>query len=530
MRNNQFPGRSVVIATRAMVATSQPMATEAALRVLREGGNALDAAICAAAVLGVVEPYSTGIGGDCFLLYHEAASGRLHALNGSGWAPAAATPEAYRARGAHGAVPEHGILSVTVPGAVDAWWTAHRTLGATDFARLIAPAIEFAEQGYAVTPVIAAHWRETESLLRATPQAARAFLVDGEAPRAGTVHRQPDLARTLRAIAERGRDGFYTGRVAEEIVRFSDTRGGLLALGDLADFESEWVTPISSDYRGHRVFEIPPNGQGITVLMALNILACSNVETLERLGAGHLHLLAEVFGLAMAERDRFVADQRGAEVPVEALLSPQFAASQWARFDPRRAQPQPVASALPEHRDTVYLSVVDEQRNACSFINSTFASWGSGLVAGDTGVALQNRGSGFVLVPGHRNCIAPRKRPLHTIIPAMVYRDQRPVMSFGVMGGHYQAMGQTYFLSNWLDFGLDIQQALDAPRFMLRHGELQVEQGIEASVRSGLTALGHRVRDASAALGGGQAVLIDWHNGTLHGASDPRKDGCALGY
>jgi len=529
MRNHQLPGRSVVMSTEAMAATSQPLATEAALQVLREGGNAIDAAIAASAVLSVVETYSSGIGGDCFILYHEASSGQLHALNGSGPSPAAADIDTVRARG-YETMPDQGILSVTVPGAVDAWYQANRKLGRLDFDKLLQPAIHYAENGYAVSPVIALNWKKHEAVLTQTPEASRAYLVDGKAPVAGAIHRQPDLARSLRTIASKGRDGFYLGEIAAEIVRYSDSQNGLFTLDDLADYESEWVDPISSNYRGYEVFEIPPNGQGITTLMALNILAQTEVAKLEHLGADHVHLLSEAFTLAMAERDRFVADSRFKPLPVAEMLSAEFAQSQFERIDMQRALSQPVTSAMPNHRNTIYLSVVDKDRNACSFINSVFYSWGSGLVAGSTGINLQNRGAGFVLEEGHFNQLEPRKRPLNTIIPAMVYHEGKPVLSFGVMGGQYQAMGQTYVLSNWIDYGMDIQQALDAARFMLYDGVLDVEVGVPERTRQGLVDKGHTVVEDDGPHGGGQAVLIDWEQGTLHGGSDPRKDGCAMGY
>jgi len=529
MRNIQLPGRSAVMSTEAMAATSQPMATEAALQALRDGGNAMDAAIAASAVLSVVETYSSGIGGDCFILYHEAASGKLHALNGSGGAPAAATADALRACG-HSSMPEMGILSVTVPGAIDAWTTANAKLGKLDFARLLQPAIHYAEQGYAVSPIIAKNWQSNEELLAATPEASAAYLVDGRAPAAGTIHRQPDLARSLRVIAERGRDGFYEGEIAAEIIRYSNSQNGLLSLDDLASYRSEWVEPISSNYRGFDVFEIPPNGQGITTLMALNILAQTEVSELQRLGADHIHLVSEAFTLAMAERDHFIGDSAFNPIPVEQMLSADFAKAQYSRIDMKKALAQPVTSALPNHRDTVYLSVVDRDRNCCSFINSVFYSWGCGLVAGSTGINLQNRGSGFTLQDGHFNQIAPRKRPLHTIIPAMVYREGRPELSFGVMGGQYQSMGQAYVLSNWIDYGLDIQEAIDAARFFLYDGILEVEAGVSDAARAGLTIKGHQVVASDSPWGGGQGIVIDWDKGVLQGGSDPRKDGNAAGY
>ena len=540
MRNNQIPGRSVVMSTEAMAATSQPMATEAALQVLRDGGNALDAAIAASAVLSVVESYSSGISGDCFILYHESASGQLHGLNGSGRAPAAATAEAIRARG-YTVMPKQSILSATVPGAIDAWCEANQKFGKLDFARLLQPAIHYAEQGYAITPVIALNWKDSEKLLAATPEAGAAYLVDGKAPPAGTIHRQPDLARSLRSVAERGRDAFYLGEIAQEIVRFSDTHDGLFTLDDFANHESEWVQPITSTYRGYDVFEIPPNGQGITTLMALNILAQTDVSKFSHLSADHVHLLSEAFTLAMAERDRFVADLAFRELPLAQLLSNNFAQTQYARINMDKAMAQPVESAFPQHRDTVYLTVVDKDRNVCSFINSVFSSWGCGLVAGSTGTILNNRGSSFMLEDGHYNQIEPNKRPMNTIIPAMVYRAGKPVLSFGVMGGHYQAMGQTYVLSNWIDYGMDIQQAIDAARFMLHKGVLEVERGVPEATRADLVAKGHQVVasgsptqgeviESDTSLGGGQAIVIDWDNGVLQGGSDPRKDGHAAGY
>ena len=427
-------------------------------------------------------------------------------------------------------MPEQGILSVTVPGAIDAWYQANRKLGKVDFDKLLQPAIHYAENGYAVSPVIAYNWKKHEALLAQTPQASAAYLVDGKAPAAGSIHRQPDLARSLRTIASQGRDGFYLGEIAEEIVRYSDSQDGLFTLDDLAEYQSEWVDPISSNYRGYEVFQIPPNGQGITTLMALNTLAQMDVSQLTHLGPDHVHLLSEAFTLAMAERDRFIADSHFRPLPVDEMLSEAFAKSQYQRINMAQALAQPVESALPNHRDTVYLSVVDKDRNVCSFINSVFYSWGSGLVAGNTGINLQNRGAGFVLEEGHFNQLEPRKRPMHTIIPSMVYRQGKPVLSFGVMGGQYQAMGQVYVLSNWIDYGMDVQQALDAARFFLYNGVLDVEAGIPEATRQGLLDKGHIVVEDDGPHGGGQAIAIDWEQGVLHGGSDPRKDGCALGY
>jgi gamma-glutamyltranspeptidase/glutathione hydrolase len=529
MRDIHYPGRSVMMSTRGMAACSQPMATAAALDVLRRGGNAMDAAIAAGAALCVTEPQSTGIGGDCFILYHDAASGRPYGLNGSGRAPARAQADAIRRLG-HSTMPEHGILSVTVPGAIHAWHSALERFGSMPWAEVLAPAITYAREGYAVTEVVAHVWRRNEAFLAQAEDTRRTLLVDGRAPRAGSCHRQPELARSLEHIAEGGPDAFYRGDIAEQIVRFSDAHGGLLALEDFAEHRSEWVEPVAVDYRGLRVLELPPNGQGVVALMMLRLLEHAALARMKPLSADHVHTMSECFRLAVAERDRFICDPGYSDIPLAELLSPEFAARQWRRIDPHRALAHPVRSGLPAHRDTVYLTVVDARRNVASFINSLYHAWGSGLVAGKTGVLLQNRGSGFVLEAGHCNCLAPRKRPLHTIIPAMAYRRERPVLAFGVMGGDYQPMGQVCVLTNWLDFGLDLQEAVNAPRFTHEEGALVVERGVPQAVRDELGRRGHRVLESEKPLGGGQCIYIDWEQGVLQAASDPRKDGCALGY
>jgi gamma-glutamyltranspeptidase/glutathione hydrolase len=512
-----------------MVATSQPMATFAGLDVLRRGGNAMDAAIAAGATLCVTEPQSTGIGGDCFILYHHAASNTLYGINGSGRAPARATLDEFRKRG-YTRVPERGMLAVTVPGAVHAWHTALERFGSMSFNAVLAPAVDFAEQGYGVTPVVADSWARDEAVLAAHADARECLLVEGRAPLMGTLHRQPKLARTLRLIGAEGPDVFYKGEIAREIVRFSQRNDGLVGLDDFADHRSEWVEPIHATYRGLRIYEIPPNGQGITALMMLNILQPFDLKAMEHLGAEHVHTIAEAFRLARAERDRFVCDPAFVDIPVADLLSADFAKAQSVRIDASHALAHPVVSGLPEHKDTVYLTVVDEERNAVSLINSLYYPWGSGMVVGSTGVTLQNRAAGFNLQEGHSNCIAPRKRPMHTIIPAMVYAGDRPVLSFGVMGGQYQAMGHSYVLSNWRDFGMDLQEAVDAARFLPEEDALVVERSLSAASRAGLKQRGHNVVEAELPLGGAQCILIDWEKGVLQAASDGRKDGCALGY
>ncbi len=529
MRDIQIPGRSVVMSGQGMVASSQPMATQTGLEILRRGGNAMDAAIAASAVLCVTEPAMTGIGGDCFLLYHEAASARLYGLNGSGRAPSRATLEELHARG-HEVMPERGILTVTVPGAVDAWCAALERFGTLSLDQVLQPAIAYAEEGYAVSPVVAQTWQRDEALLASFSDSYRALLVNGRAPAVGSRHHQPDLARSLRMIAEQGASVFYQGEIAEKIVAFSKAHDGLLELDDFAMHRSEWVQPLHTDYRGLRVYELPPNGQGVTALMILNILENANLRAMDHLSAEHIHTLTEAFRLAMAERDRFVSDPDFHNLPIEQLLSKDFAGRQWSRIDPQRALLHPVNSGLPEHRDTTYLTVVDRDRNAVSFINSLFYAWGSGLVAGDTGITLHARGSSFCLQEDHYNSIAPGKRPMHTIIPAIAYKGSQPVLVFGVMGGHYQAMGHSYLLSNWWDFGMDIQEAIDAPRFVAEADRLVLERPIPAATRQALASLGHRVVPAEKPLGGAQCIYLDPDHDLLHGASDGRKDGCALGY
>jgi len=540
MRDIQQPGRSVVICGDGLIATSQPMATQAGLEVLKSGGNALDAAVAAVATLCVTEPQSTGIGGDCFILLHEAKTGKLHGLNGSGRAPAKATADEYRRRG-HRTVPERGILSVTVPGAVDAWQTALERFGTRGLDTLLQPAIHYAEDGYAVTPVVAQFWKRSEKLLADNPDSSRTLLVNGKAPEAGTRHRRPELGAALRRIAKQGKQAFYQGAIAEEVVRASRAAGGLLEMEDFSSHRSEWVDPISTDYRGLRLFEIPPNTQGITALMTLNILEQGQLGAMEHLSTEYLHLFTEAHKLSTAERDKYVADPDFSRIPVAALLSKDFAARQRGRIQDSHALPYPLASGLPEvsapaspahalERDTVYLTCVDKDRNCVSFINSLYMAFGSGFTAGTSGITLQNRGAGFVIEDGHFNSIGPRKRPLHTLVPAMAYRGNRPILCFGVMGGQYQAMGHAYVFTNWLDFGMDLQEALDAPRFLPHRGVLSVERPIPGKTRKALEALGHTVAQAEVPFGGGQAIYLDWETGLLHGASDFRKDGYAMGY
>ena len=522
------PGRSPVIAENGMAATSHPLATATALAVLKEGGNAVDAAIAASATLVVVEPHMTGIGGDCFAIVAEP-DGSIHGLNGSGRAPGTAEAERYRALG-HRVMPEFGPLSVTVPGAIKAWETLLGRFGTFGFDRLFADAIRYAEEGFAVHARVASDWERVAPRLAADAGGRKHFLAAGEAPRHGSRFRAPGLAATLRAIAGGGAKAFYEGGIAAEMAATVRDHGGFLSEDDLAAVTADWVAPIAVNYRGHDVHEIPPNGQGITALILLNLL--------DRLGASGLapdsgerwHLEIEAGRLAFSVRDHLVADPATMTSTPQQLLSKGFTERLAEGFDPARRNADVRLPDLPR-ADTIYLTVVDRERRAVSFINSVYDSFGSGVVTPNSAIALQNRGACFSLVEGHPNELGPRKRPMHTIIPAMTTRDGEAAIAFGVMGGDYQPMGHAHVLSNMLDHGMDPQAAIDHPRlFWGEDGVLEAESGIDAGVRAALAARGHAVRDAERPHGGGQAIVIDRQSGFLIAGSDPRKDGLALGW
>jgi len=524
--------RSVVMACHGMVATSQPLAAAAGLRVLQEGGNAVDAAVATAAVLNVVEPMSTGIGGDAFALVYLARERRVRALNASGRAPAAATCERMLALGA-GRLPATGPLTVTVPGAVDGWASLLQAHGTLSLAEALAPAIRYAEEGFPVSEIIGQAWAQASGKLRRDPGAAATYLIGGKAPRIGQIFRQPDLARTLREIAEGGAEAFYRGPLAARVARYVEERGGLLTADDLAAHHSTWETPLEVSYRGHRVLECPPNGQGLVVLLALGILDGLDWTGLRRGFAEPLHLQIEALKLAFADAERYVADPACVTVPASGLLDPAYLASRRPLIDRHHAA-SGYAPGLPgAYGDTVYLTVVDEQRNAVSFINSLYEPFGSGLVVPGTGIALQNRGALFSLDPTHPNCIAPGKRPYHTIIPALLFRGEEFLASLGVMGGFMQPQGQVQVISNLLDYGMGVQEALDAPRFRWLGGNtVAFESGLAHQSRLALEKLGHVIKTNTDPLtmGGGQIIRLDPDTGVLQGGSDPRKDGCAVGY
>jgi len=526
--SNVHGTRSPVLALNGLAATSQPLASAAALRVLQDGGNAVDAAICAAAVLNVVEPMSTGIGGDMFALVYMQQDGKPVGLNGSGWAGSKASVEFFKNRGLS-EIPAIGMHSVTVPGAVAGWYKLHQRYGKLPMRRNLAPAIEYAEKGFPVSDIIAGQWQRAEDKLRAVLHTARDVLLDGGAPRHGDIVRFPRLGRTLRLIAEGGRDVFYKGEIAREILEFSDTQDGTLTLQDLADFDAQWIEPVSTSYRGYDIYELGAQTQGITALEMLNILEGFDLKGLEHNSAEHLHLMIEAKKLAFADRDEYIADPDKAHVPVERLISKEYAAERRKLISRTLTMPNP-RPGLPENGDTVYLTVVDKDRNAVSFINSLFEAFGSGLIAGDTGVVLQNRGALFDLDPAHPNVIAPRKRPFHTLIPGMVLKDNKPFFSFGVMGADNQPQGHVQVLVNLIDFGMDAQQAGEEPRFRHSGEEVLLESAFGPPVRSDLKKIGHHVNSAVEAWGGYQGILIHPETGVLMGGSDPRKDGLAIGW
>jgi gamma-glutamyltranspeptidase/glutathione hydrolase len=528
MRNFERPGRSVVMSTHGMAATSHPLSSLVAIDVLKSGGNAMDAAIAACATQCVVEPGSTGVGGDCFALFARPGE-PARAFNGSGRTPRAATVERFASLGMT-SIDRHSPHAVTVPGAVDAWATLSRDHGSLPLKDLLRPAITLAREGYAVTPRVSLDWARQEDTLRRDPCAARIFLNDGTAPVAGSVHRQPELASTLEAISKGGRDAFYLGEVALDIVERLRSLGGLHTLEDFAIAQGEYVAPIKQNYRGREVYELPPNGQGIVALLMLALLDDKPAHG-DPLSPDCLQIEIEAARLAYAMRDKLLADPEFAGMQIEEFLSPHVVDSLRGRL--RHPQETPVGTTKTvEHTDTVYIAVVDRDRMAVSFINSLFNFFGSGILAPRSGVLLHNRGQSFNLDPTHPNAIAPRKRLMHTIIPGMVMRDGRVEMPFGVMGGHYQAMGHAHVLSKVFDFGLDLQEAFDLPRLFPRPGSnvVEAESSFPPGVLKELSRRGFEIAPVPSPLGGAQGVWIDWLNGALHGASDPRKDGCALGY
>ena len=531
-RPNRFgPGRSAVICEHGAVATSQPLAAQGGLQILRAGGNAIDAAVATAAILNVVEPMSTGIGGDAFMLVYQPKEGRIRGLNASGRAPYAAELEFFTKQGLT-RIPANGSMyPVTVPGTIDGWATLLDECGTMSLAEVLQPAIDYAENGFPVSPQIGLSWQGSTGLLARCPDSARTYLNNGRAPAPGERFRIPNLARTFRLIAEGGRDAFYSGEIAENIVKFSNENGGLFTMQDFEAHNSNWVEPISVNYRGYDIYEIPPNGQGIAALIALNIVEGFDIAAMGHNTPEHLHHAIEAMKLGFAALYEYVTDPGFVDVPVDGLLSDAYTAQQRARISAERANTAPTAGAPPIGTDTVYLCAVDSERNVVSFINSLFAGFGSGLVAGDTGILLQNRGAGFSLDATHANCIAPHKRTLHTIIPGMIAQNGVPLVAFGVMGGQMQTQGHLQLVCNLVDFNMDIQTALEAPRFrVLDDSRIMLEDGIPMNAQAALAQKGQHIVPGASFFGGGQAIFVHPQFNTLIAGSDPRRDGCAIGY
>lgn len=526
MRDFHGPGRSPVFAMNGMCATSHPLAAKVALDLLQAGGNAADAAIGAAVLLGICEPQMTGIGGDCFALVKPAGSEDVIALNGSGRAPAGLDPAALRAL--HGdTLDPRSADAVTVPGAVDAFCALSARMGRLDLAAVLAPAIRYAEDGIPVAPRVAFDWERDAAALQGV--ARDHYLIGGDVPRIGQVFRAPGQAAVLRRIAAEGRAAFYEGEIAAEMVAALRAAGGCHDAADFAATEATWGDPVIGHYKGTDLLEHPPNGQGIAAILMANILAQFDLPAMDPLGADRAHVEAEAAKLAYDARHRFVADADHM-TRADHLLSPDTARALAALIDPACAMPDPAAAAGHVHRDTIYITVVDRDRMAVSLIYSIFNGFGSGIATDRHGILLHNRGAGFCLIPGHPNEAGAGKRPMHTIIPAMLREKGRITMPFGVMGGAYQANGHARFLTNVVDYGMDPQTAIDAPRSFADQGALKVERGYSDAVRADLAARGHAVTIPDTPIGGAQAIRIDPDTGLLEGGSDPRKDGCALGY
>ena len=515
----------MVISPEGIVATSHTLASQAGAWVLARGGSAVDAAIAANAVLSVTEPMMNGIGGDMFAIYWDSTTGKLTGINASGWAPQGLTPEHLKAKGVT-RMPRNGIDSVTVPGAVAGWAAMHKRFGKLPWKDLFQPAIYYAEHGYAVPEIIHDYWSHPSF----TAEGKRVFLPNGHAPELGAIFRNPDYARALRLLASGGPDVIYRGEIAKAILATSTELGGTMTADDLSQFSPEWVDPISTDYRGWRVYELPPNGQGIAALSMLNIMEQTSPSADGPQGVTELHKKIEAMQLAYADVQRYVADPRVSKVPVEGLLSKQYAAERAKLINPNKARCD-YGAGIPVGSDTTYLAAVDREGNIVSWINSNFSGFGSGVVVQGMGFPLQNRGALFVLEPGHPNVLAGRKRPLHTIIPGFMEKGDQHI-GFGIMGGYNQPLAHAQFVSNLVDYGMNVQAALSAPRFTVGQDfcHIPIESRIKPEVLERLRAMGHNLelrQDYSAVMGRGQAVLHDSTRKVNFAGSDPRTDGSA---
>ena len=526
MRDFQYPGRSPVYATNGICVTSHPLATKTAVQILESGGNAVDAAIAAAVLLGICEPQMTGIGGDCFVLLSPAGTDEIIALNGSGRAPAGLSAETLRTAG-HSTMPVTGVEAVTVPGAVDAFCRLSKDYGKLGLPSILAPAIYYAKAGVPVAPRTAFDWALAQNKVQG--DARKFYLFNGKAPHVGQVFRAPKQAEVLERIALEGRRGFYEGKVAEDMVASLSALGGVHTPDDFANNQSEYTTPVSGEYKGTELVEHPPNGQGATAILMNNILARFDIAGMDAFGAKRAHIEAEAAKLVYDARDRIIADPDHT-TRLDHMLSQETANALAVLIDPKRAMTSAAKISKNVHKDTVYLTVVDKDLMSVSLIYSIYNSFGSGLASSKFGINFQNRGSGFTLQKGHPNEAAGGRRPMHTIIPGMLRKGGKVTMPFGVMGGAYQPNGHSRFMSNMLDFGMGSQAAIDAPRCFDDGVTMNVERGYSDAVRAELTDMGHNVAIPEVPIGGAQSILIDHASGVLEGASDPRKDGCALGY
>ena len=541
-------GRSVTIAPHGIVATSHPMAAQVGLDVLKRGGNAVDAAIATSAAMGLMEPMSCGIGGDLFALVWDAKTKKLYGLNANGRAPLKASRQFFKDKGLS-EIPERGPLSWSVPGCVDGWDQLRQKFGTLGFKELLAPSIAYAEEGVPVPEVIGGYWRASERTLARDEDSAKVFLVPGEggnrrAPRVGELFKNPLLAESYRMITREGRDAFYKGEIARRLVAYSEKKGGLFSIEDLTKHTSEWVEPVRATYRGYDVWELPPPGQGIAALQMLNLLEPHDLKKLGPTSPDFWHLMVEMKKLAYADRAKYYTDPLFAKVPVNELISKEYAAERAKLFDPMKALTEvPAGDAKLGKADTIYLCVVDKDRNCVSLIQSNYMGFGSGLASAELGFAIQNRGTLFSLDENHANRLEPGKRPFHTIIPGLVTKNDNPWFTFGVMGGDMQPQGHVQVLVNLIDFGMNVQEAGEAPRIehvgsatptglpgKANGGTVRAEAGIPDAVVKELISRGHTVERVRVNGGGYQGILIDPLTGMLHGGTEARKDGAAVGY
>ncbi len=535
-----FATRSVVIAEHGMAATSQPLATQIAIDILKKGGNAIDAAIAANAALGLMEPTGSGMGGDLFAIVWDAKTQKLYGLNASGWSPKSLTLQHFKDNG-YEYIPAHGPLPVTVPGCVDGWNELHKRFGTMEVKDILAPAIKYATEGFPVTQVIAYYWKGNSRILKKYPGFAEAYMPEGKAPSEGEIFKNTDLANTFTILSKKGFRAFYEGDIAHTIADFMAENDGFLSYDDLAEYHAEWVEPVSTNYRGYDVWELPPNGQGIAVLQMLNILELYDVASMGFGSPEYLHLLTEAKKLVFEDRAKFYADPAFNDIPVEELISKEYAKERAKLINPDKAA-RYYPAGQPEKGNTIYMTVADQYGNMVSLIQSNYRGMGSGMVPTGLGFNLQDRGELFTLEEGQYNTYAPRKKPFHTIIPAFITKDGKPWISFGVMGGAMQPQGHTQVIVNLIDFGMNLQEAGDAPR--IRHvgsseptgqkvkgcGWLNMESGIDEQTLLELEFKDHKIKRSHGGYGGYQAIMWDEKNKVFHGASESRKDGQAGGF